>query len=223
MDYANETLSDLVLKMPMASGMFRSKRLDFCCGGRQTLKDACLSKGIDLNEIIRELEAINLKENVSSETRALPEITSFIVKRYHDDLRERIPEILFQAEKVERVHASHPRCPHGLAAILKEFQEEMFSHMMKEESILFPLINSGRGNSASMPIKKMTLEHNSHGKELERIYLITAGYSPPEGACTTWRTLYKGLMELEAELMEHIHLENNILFPRALEQKGDAY
>ena len=99
---------------------------------------------------------------------------------------------------------------------MKHFQDEMFLHMMKEENVLFPLITSGRGHMAHMPIKIMTLDHDNHGKELEQVHAITSDFVPPQDACPTWRALYKGLEKLEEELMDHIHLENHVLFPRAL-------
>lgn len=223
MNYENETLSDLAINIPMASDLFRKNRLDFCCGGKQLLKDACIKMKININDIVDELQKLSLKEKISAEVRPLNEITSFIVRRYHDDLRRRIPELVMLAQKVERVHGDKAGCPNGLAELLRNLQEEMFSHMMKEENVLFPLIDSGRGNLAFMPIKVMTADHDTHGRELDKIHELTSSFTPPEEACGTWRTLYKGLMELEAELMEHIHLENNILFPRALAQEGGAY
>lgn len=216
MNYANESLSEIVLKIPMASELFRKNRLDFCCGGKKSLKDACEARSLNMNEIISELEKLGTKGKSAVEELSLDEMTAFIIDRYHEDLRRRIPELLFLAEKVERVHKDNSDCPHGLAELLQNLRDEMFSHMMKEENILFPMIDSGRGNQAGMPINRMMFEHDSHGKELEKLHELTQSFTPPEGACTTWKTLYRGLQDLEAELMEHIHLENNILFPRAL-------
>ena len=93
-------------------------------------------------------------------------------------------------------------------------------HMMKEENVLFPLIDAGRGSMALMPVKVMTSEHESHGQQLEVLHHMTKDFVPPQDACPTWKSLYRGLEKLEEELMEHIHLENNILFPSALTQKG---
>lgn len=218
MNYADRLLSDLALSFPMVTEVFRKNRLDFCCGGKQTLKEACEKKSVNLNAIIEELKQLETRSTGASEARPLNELTAFIVERYHNDLRRRIPELMFLASKVENVHADHEACPHGLNEILKNFYEEMLMHMMKEENVLFPLINSGRGNMAQMPVKVMMSEHDSHGRELEKIHELTSSFNPPEQACTTWRALYKGLQELEKELMEHIHLENNILFPRALSE-----
>lgn len=218
MNYADRSLSDLAVAIPMVTEVFRKNRLDFCCGGKQTLKDACSKKQINLESIVNELKKLESTSCEVMTERPLHELTDFIVNKYHNDLRRILPELLMLSEKVEKVHAEHPSCPHGLSQLLKNFHEEMLMHMMKEENVLFPLINSGRGNMAMMPVKVMTAEHDSHGKQLDEIHILTSDFIPPEGACTTWRSLYKGLEKLEEELMNHIHLENNILFPRALAQ-----
>lgn len=217
MDYANESLSDIVLRIPMASELFRKNRLDYCCGGKKNLKDACAERNLNIGEIMATLKVLETKEGISAkETRPLDEITAFVVKRYHDDLRVRLPELVFLADKIERVHNDHIDCPHGLAALMQNITDELFSHMMKEENILFPMINAGHGTQAGMPINRMMFEHDAHGKDLEKIHGLTNSFNPPKEACGSWRALYKGLQDFEAELMEHIHLENNVLFPRAL-------
>lgn len=220
MNYADQLLSDLAISIPMVTELFRKNRLDFCCGGKQTLKEACAKKQLDLNSIIDEL--IKLKSTETNVFQSLPlnDLTSHIVKRYHEDLRRRIPELVSLAQKVERVHHDHISCPHGLSQFLSDFYKDMLMHMMKEENVLFPLIEAGRGSMAMMPIKVMTHEHDTHGSQLEKLHHLTSDFTPPEHACTTWRALYKGLEKLEEELMEHIHLENNILFPRALGESG---
>lgn len=220
MNYADQKLSDLAISLPMASEIFRKNRLDFCCGGKQTLKDACEKKNLNLSLIIEELKLLNHPENNDIKEKPLSELTQFIIQRYHHDLRRRLPDLVLLAEKVEQVHHDHTHCPHGLHSLLKELHEEMLMHMMKEENVLFPLIDSGRGNMALMPVKVMTAEHDAHGKQLNEIHRLTSDFNPPVDACRSWQTLYKGLEELEVELMEHIHLENNILFPRALTQSG---
>lgn len=217
MNYADRYLSELAISIPMVTELFRKKRLDFCCGGKQTLKEACAKKNIPLALIIEELKQFEAVETKVSEIPYV-EMPKFIVKRYHDDLRRRLPELILLAAKVERVHSDHVACPHGLENFLKNFSQEMIFHMMKEENVLFPMIESGRGNMAKMPVKVMTSEHDSHGKQLEELHRISNDFIPPKDACATWRSLYAGLEILEKELMEHIHLENNILFPWALTQ-----
>lgn len=220
MNYAEQMLSDLAINLPMATEIFRRNRLDFCCGGKQTLKEACERKQIDLHKIISELKLLDSAPASKVFEKSLTEITSFIIDRYHNDLRRRLPELIALSEKVERVHGDHPSCPRGLTTLLKCFHEEMLMHMMKEENVLFPLINAGRGHMALMPVKVMTSEHDAHGRQLDELHELTADFNPPADGCGTWRALYKGLEKLEEELMDHIHLENNILFPRALNQQA---
>ncbi|MFP5386717.1 MAG: iron-sulfur cluster repair protein YtfE [Bacteriovoracia bacterium] len=220
MNYADQLLSDLAISLPMVTELFRKNRLDFCCGGKQTLKEACERKQIDLNSIVEELKKLQVNQHNDFQEKPLSELTSFIMERYHQDLRRRLPELITLSEKVERVHADHPDCPQGLFELLTHLHDEMLLHMMKEENVLFPIIDAGRGNMAQMPVKVMTSEHDAHGRQLDEIHRLTSDFVPPQDACTTWRALYVGLEKLEEELMEHIHLENNILFPRALAQSG---
>ena len=216
--YAEKSLSDLAIALPMATEIFRKNKLDFCCGGRQTLKEACEKKQLSLESIMKQLEELKAEKILDSKECDPGKITEFIEERYHADLRKRLPELITLAKRVEQVHADHPSCPNGLSNLLDNFFADMSMHMQKEEGILFPLIRQGNGMMASMPIQVMMSEHESHGFELNQIHLLTNDFHPPEGACGTWRALYSGLDKFEAELMEHIHLENNILFPRVLAQ-----
>ncbi len=216
MQIADQQLSELAITLPMATEIFRKNRLDFCCGGKQTLREACEKRKIDLNSMVKQLEGLAKKSGPTYEEMPLDEMTAYIVDRYHNDLRRRFPELLALAQKVEQVHGDHANCPVGLFALLNDMHKEMLMHMMKEENVLFPMIQNGAGHNAFMPIKVMNAEHESHGQQLEEAHRLTSDFTPPEGACGTWRALYSGLEKLEEEIMEHIHLENNILFPRAL-------
>ena len=120
------------------------------------------------------------------------------------------------ATKIEAVHADKPACPRGLAATLTRIETELEDHMQKEEQVLFPLIRTGRGSQAATPIGVLESEHRDHGRNLERLRELTDGYTIPAEACNTWHALYLGLDQLERDLMQHIHLENNVLFPRSL-------
>jgi len=150
------------------------------------------------------------------DARPLGEVIDHVLERFHEPHRRELPRLLAMARKVEEVHAEKPACPRGLAAHLERMAEDMELHMQKEEQVLFPLLRSGRGRMASMPIQVLEQEHRDHGENLERLRELTDGYTPPPEACETWSALYLGLAELERDLMEHIHIENNILFPRAL-------
>lgn len=218
MDYRNQPLGALAVAIPRATRLFRQYDLDFCCGGKQTLLRAVSKKDLDIDMIERLLAEIEQQPETSAnwQTATLTEIIQYIIPRFHDRHRQELPELVLMAEKVERVHGDKAACPHGLAIQLKNILDELTSHMMKEEQILFPMIVSGMGRQASGPISVMEREHDDAGNILEEIKRLTDNVTPPEGACVTWRALYAGINEFISDLMEHIHLENNLLFPRAL-------
>ncbi len=216
------SLAQIAIDSPAAPGVFLRHGLDFCCHGQRSLAEACNEKGLDPEAIIGELESAAAPQGVAArlKDRPFPEIIDFILETYHAPLRRDLPGLIDLAAKVERVHADKPSCPHGIAEHLAEVLDGLESHMAKEEKILFPLIRTGYGAGALMPIKVMMAEHEDHGESLRRTRELTGDLVPPPEACTSWRALYVELARLEAELMEHIHLENNVLFPRALNGDG---
>ncbi len=212
------TLADLAVAYPAASRVFHRHGLDFCCGGRRSLSDACEARGLDAAAL---LEAIASEHRDAADlprwdTRPLAEIVDHIVGFYHARLRTELPELIAMADKVERTHGDKAACPAGLRAHLEAMYDAVLDHLYKEENILFPMILAGRGANAGAPIHVMEVEHDDHGVALAKTRTLTGDLVPPDEACTTWRALYGRLAGLETELMEHIHLENNILFPRAL-------
>jgi regulator of cell morphogenesis and NO signaling len=216
-------LGDLAAADPSATRVFLRHRLDFCCGGRRTLAEACERAGLDPAEIVAELaqEATRGEPSARWEQRSQAELADHIEAHYHVGLRRDLPPLIEAARKVERVHAGKPGVPSGLADVLDEFFAEMQSHMGKEEQILFPMIRRGaRGEAVFMPVRVMESEHDAHREQLVKIRELTDDLRLPANACATWTALYRGLETLEAELMQHIHLENNILFARATRGLG---
>ncbi|MCB9832538.1 MAG: iron-sulfur cluster repair protein YtfE [Planctomycetes bacterium] len=213
------TLADLAVNCAGASRIFHRHRLDFCCGGGIALEEACAEAGLDLDEIVSELQ---LECESDTSTRRLdeldvPALIEHILRHYHEPHREEVPRLIEMAEKVEHVHAERATCPRGLAAHLRRMGVELEEHMQKEEQVLFPLLIGGGARMALMPIKVMEQEHRDHGTNLEKLVRLTNDFTPPEDACVTWRALYAGLEELRRELMDHIHIENNLLFPKAVQ------
>jgi regulator of cell morphogenesis and NO signaling len=211
-------LGELAAAQPSATRVFLRHRLDFCCGGRRSLQDACERAGLNATEIVAELEQESRRGDLSPrwEQRSQTELADHIEGHYHAGLRRDLPPLIEAARKVERVHASKPGVPAGLADVLTDFFAEMQSHMAKEERILFPAIRRGeRGNAVYMPVRVMEGEHDSHREQLVKIRELTDDLRLPAHACATWTALYHGLETIEADLMQHIHLENNILFARA--------
>jgi regulator of cell morphogenesis and NO signaling len=212
------TLSDLAVSSPGATKVFLANGLDFCCGGRRPLADACAEKGLDADAILQAIEAADQSAGDLSRWahQPLSDLADFIETHYHARLKTEIPQLIELADKVERVHADKPTCPQGLAVHLQAMHAAVLDHLAKEEGVLFPFIRAGRGRMAGGPVHVMEQEHEDHGRSLDRLRELTRNLTPPPEACATWRALYVRLGRLSDELMEHIHLENNILFPRAL-------
>jgi regulator of cell morphogenesis and NO signaling len=212
------TLASLATTHPAASRVFQRAGLDYCCGGRQALSDACASKGLDPKAI---LSAIAAEEDFVDlprwDTAPLPDLVHFIVHRYHDTLRAELPALIALAARVEGRHANSPACPRGLRDLLECLHERVLEHLDKEERILFPMILDNFGARAAGPVRVMEEEHDEHGRNLGRIRQFTNDFTAPVHACTSWRALYLRLTALETDFMDHIHLENNVLFVRALE------
>jgi regulator of cell morphogenesis and NO signaling len=143
-------------------------------------------------------------------------LTSYIEVRYHAKLRRELAELVALSRNVERDHANTPSWPRGLAKLLHEMEEAAADHLAKEEQILFPMIRSGRGAGASGPVHAMEREHGDDGRALARLRDMTSGLVAPPGACTGWQQLYLWLRRFSDELVEHMYIEDNILFPRAL-------
>jgi len=211
------TLADLVIATPHAARVLYRHRLDFCCGGRSTLADACARTNLDAAAVGREIDdAAGDGSDLHPELLTPTELTEVIITRYHEPLRAELPRLLELARKVERVHAAKPACPTGLSAHLLEMNNAIAAHLDKEEQILFPMIRAGRGALAHMPVQVMMQEHDDHAANLQRMHVLAHDFVLPPDACTSWRNLYDSLQALELELMRHIHTENNILFPAVL-------
>lgn len=212
------TLAELATGIPAASRVFRRVGLDYCCSGNRSLAEACRARGLDADALLREIgsEPAGASPDVDWSARPLNELVEHILVRYHEPLRRELPELMELARKVERVHAEKASVPKGLHDHLAMMHAEVLDHLAKEEQVLFPMILAGQGRRAGAPVQVMEHEHKDHGRNLARVRELTGDLAPPAEACTTWRALYLRLAALEGELMDHIHLENNVLFPRAL-------
>ncbi len=212
------TLGDLARTTPASTRVFLRHQLDFCCGGTQTLAEACANAGLDPSKILAEISSETTRggSERSWEKKSSAEIIDHIEQRYHAALRNDLPPLIEAARKVERVHAKRESVPEGLAELLAVMSDELEQHMRKEELVLFPMLRRGvRGTSVAMPIAVLQTEHELHGEHLATLRALTNNLTLPPEACATWTALYDGLEALEADLMEHIHLENNVLFSRA--------
>ena len=216
------TLGDIAVRLPGATAIFRELNLDYCCGGQVTLEAAASSAGIDLDEIIARLLELESADAPPSESAALDtsSLIDLIVTRYHRVHSQELPELIRLAERVEEVHRGHISVPIGLALLLRTMLGELTVHMQKEELILFPHMRQGVMEGIGQPIAVMMSEHVAHGAQIEKLKAMTGNFQPPDDGCATWRALYAGLAKFEGDLIEHIHTENNILFPRFM--SGDV-
>ncbi len=213
-DYLNTPLGDLARSIPGATKVFHDHRLDFCCNGHKTLAEAARKKNLDPQKVIDSLHVLvaegDDRDDWSNASSA--ELIDHILVRFHARHRIQLPELIRLARRVEQVHGDRPECPNGLADHLADMFQELESHMLKEEQILFPMLIRGQNAMAGGPISVMRFEHDQHGEALDEVIRLTNDITPPAGACNTWQALYRGLEELRQDLMQHIHLENNILF-----------
>jgi regulator of cell morphogenesis and NO signaling len=208
-----QTLGRIAVEVPGATALFRQHKLDFCCNGNRTLAQACAERELDpimLTHFLQVLRQQEVRQEPISDPAALVE---HILQRYHETHRHQLPELVRMARRVEAVHRDHPEMPNGLADFLDMMEQELLNHMGKEEQILFPMMLKGWHGMANGPISVMRHEHMEHGDLLERLVELTTNHTPPPDACTTWRALYAGTERLMDDLMHHIHLENNVLFP----------
>ncbi|RJP25058.1 MAG: iron-sulfur cluster repair di-iron protein [Candidatus Abyssobacteria bacterium SURF_5] len=231
------TVRDVVVNYPQTRAVFEKYRIDYCCGGAESLEEALRGKNVTFEKLSAELDAaLKTPENGDRKARdwstaAPTELADYIEQRHHGFMKAQLPRVRNLLAAVQRAHAErHGRMLNELRDIYDSLQWEIEQHLMKEEQILFPYIrrieafvhNGGQEpvvhcGSIQNPIRQMEHEHENAGGALEKMRELTKEYSLPEDACATFRAVYEGLQAIEADLHEHIHLENNILFPKAIE------
>ncbi len=223
----SRTVAEILLENPSRASVFERHRIDYCCNGKRTLQEACVRRGIDVEAVLDDLAPIG---EAADQVALCPgcaelscaELVGHIVDVHHALLRRELPRLMMLAEKVARVHGDHaPQCV-GIRDVFAGLRDELELHIQKEEEILFPFVvklEQGIDSpfpTVGRPIGCMEHEHADAGVALDKLRELTNGYEPPMDACNSWRVLYHGLAELERDLHQHIHEENNILFPRAL-------
>ena len=216
-----DTVARLAVRIPAASRVFQRHDIDFCCGGNRPLEEACVEAGVTASAILDEIaqESATGPVGVRWDEQPLGDLVEHILEVYHRPLDEELPRLAAMVQKVFDVHGDKdPQRLGALRAVTLGLVAELADHMMKEERILFPWIQSGNGRMAGGPIHVMTMEHDSAAESLRRIRELTDDFVAPPHACNTWRALWLGLQDLDRSLREHIHLENNVLFPRALSE-----
>ena len=219
------TVADVASAIPSSVRVFQRYGIDFCCGGKSPLAAACQAQGVPYAELVDAIDASAQQPRADARDwnrEPLHALVDHIVTTYHEPLREELPRLEAMAAKVHRVHGSKAPYLTRLEAIVSELSADLRSHMRKEETVLFPAVRAVESNGGrlaipiSAPIAVMEAEHDHAGELLSELRTITDGYVAPEWACQTFRALYHGLADLEEGMHVHVHLENNVLFPRAL-------
>lgn len=206
-------VGDIADRLPGAAEVFRRNGISFCCGGATPLAAAATSAGLPLADLATELQAL-IDGAATDAPEETPALIGHILTRYHQVHRDEFDWLIPLAQKVEAVHGDHDEAPLGITDALIALRDELESHMAKEEQILFPMMQNGGHAMIAHPIAVMRHEHDSATELLRGIEHATHGLRLPEGACRSWTALYTGLAKLSEDLVRHIHLENNVLFPR---------
>jgi len=229
----DETLGQIAVNDLRKAEIFKKYGLDFCCGGKKTVKQACEAKGIDVAKVEQEL----LQADKNPVTRPLPYndwpldfLADYIVNTHHTYIRKLLPEIKVYATKVAQVHGAQHSELLQILQLIGRMSDELMPHMIKEEKVLFPYIkelvvaknkgasvNQASFNSVTNPINIMEADHAIVGEDMEEINTLSNNYQIPSDACASYSLLYRMLKDFEEDLHIHIHLENNILFPKAVE------
>ena len=238
---ATRTVRELATEIPNATRTFEKLGIDYCCGGSKSLSDACLHAHVSVDDVVRALEQgssfkpateANLPDFANGELSSLIE---HIVTTHHAYVKQELPRLHQLLNKVVSVHGKAHSELGQIQQTFRGMSDELQSHMMKEEHILFPYIvalesavSTGQPKprpafgTVSNPVRMMELEHESAGAALKTISELSANYTPPEEACFSYKTLYTALKDFESDLHQHVHLENNILFPRAIAMESET-
>ena len=227
----NKTIGEIVADDFRTAAIFKKHGIDFCCKGGRSIEEACDKKNIDKQALINELEALPKGNSNEVDVRDWPLdlLANYIVRIHHQYVRDKTPMLLQFLDKLCRVHGErHPEL-FEINRIFNESAQDLTSHFVKEENVLFPYIEnlvkkqqSGEPlgeipfGTVENPVAMMMQEHSVEGDRFEEIVKLTDNYTPPADACNTYKVTYQMLQEFEADLNRHIHLENNILFPKAI-------
>jgi regulator of cell morphogenesis and NO signaling len=214
----DQTVADIVLEHSACARVFQKHRIDFCCRGERTVRDAAAERGVDPKTLLAELDdAVSERLNESVDPRSLSNaaLVGHIVARHHDYLRKALPFIAALSAKVARVHGDHNPKLRTLDVIVKKISGEIEPHLDVEEQVMFPAVLGGRDRAEIVrTLRSMHMDHLVIGELLSQLRDAADDFRLPEWACNSYRTLFAELEALEADILRHVHLENHVLMPR---------
>jgi regulator of cell morphogenesis and NO signaling len=222
------TVAEIATEYPSSVRVFQRFGIDFCCGGKRPVRTACEQQGIafdELSQALDEASAAPAADGRDWTQEPLHALTTHIVATYHDALRKELPRLETMAARVAAVHGAKSPALARIEEVVGELSADLSEHMRREELVLFPVIRAAEAGMPvpmpiAAPIAVMEHEHDAAGDLLAELRSLTGEYIVPAWGCATVRALYQGLHELENEMHVHVHLENNVLFPRALRIVG---
>ena len=227
MEIKNLSVGEIVANDFRTSSVFKKAGIDFCCGGKQSFSDACNEKSIDPVELENEIQKIAqepVNEFMNFKNWDPVFLSEYIVNTHHKYVLKNLPELVFYTRKIANVHGDNHTELIEVAELFEKINTELLQHLKNEEEVLFPaikeVIKSGSSEAKAIitsELKRMTWEHKFAGTVMDEINRITKGYIVPEDGCNTYRVAFKMLEQFEDDLHTHVHLENNILYPKALE------
>jgi len=227
MEYTKRNLGEIVAYDFRAASVFKEAGIDFCCGGKKLLDQACAEKKIELATIVSKLQnlestTVNAGQNFNE--WSLDFLADYIMNTHHKYVVKTLPELVFYTQKIAAVHGEHHPELIEVARLFEKINAELLQHLKKEEEVLFPAIKKALKNSSQetvdlihSEIARMDGEHEFAGGAMDKINVITNQYSVPDDGCNTYQVTFKLLQQFEDDLHIHVHLENNILFPKALQ------
>lgn len=229
----NTIIGEMVAQNYKTASVFKKHNIDFCCQGNRTIQDACFHKNIDTNILLQEINnVLAIQNNTETDYQSwqIDLLADYIEKKHHRYVEEKIQEIMPYLNKVCKVHGAHHQELFEIKELFDTSAAELTAHMKKEELILFPyirklvkanlenkIIDTPPFGTVQNPIHMMMYEHNNEGERFRKIAELSNNYTPPQDACNTYKVTFALLKEFEEDLHLHIHLENNILFPKAIE------
>ena len=229
--FENVTVGQLVTQNPGRARVLEGYGLDYCCGGKKLLTEACIEKNLNFATVAAEISAYDATHSAQGTDWAnasLSDLADHISTVHHGYLKEELPRIEYLADRVLNAHGAKYEHLAELNDVVHQLSDELQNHTRKEDNVLFPWIKKletatsaadVEGSSVSNPIHVMMAEHDDAGEALGKIKELTQNYTPPAGTCNTHRVFLSALQELEADLHTHIHKENSILFPRAIDRE----
>jgi regulator of cell morphogenesis and NO signaling len=231
----NTTVREVAIQLPQSTRLFETLKIDYCCGGNRTLSEACAFAGVEVDNVLGILAEVTQSSSPTEnapdfQTVPLPELIEHIINTHHVFTKSEMTRLQALVDKVLNAHGgNHPELVH-VSELVLQLCADLRPHMFKEEQVLFPYIGAmataadqhrpapfAPFGTVNNPVRMMMREHDTAGDILRELRALTSDYQTPADACMSYKTLYRALEEFEKDLHQHIHLENNILFPKAVQ------